>query len=109
MLLSEGIDLCVVTLGPQGSVFRVAEGGDYVPAFDVETVDATGCGDAYVAGLLCRLISAPSGWRSQLTVNRMRYIVRYASAVAALTARTLGVIPALPTAAQVDAFLGQRE
>ncbi len=107
-LLEMGPALCVVTLGPEGSVFRIAEGAAYVPAFEVETVDATGCGDAYIAGLLCQLVSAPGGWRSLLTLARMREAVRYASAVAALTAQTLGVIPALPTAAQVEAFLAQR-
>jgi len=107
-LLEMGPALCVVTLGPQGSVFRVAEGAEYVPAFEVETADATGCGDAYIAGLLCRLVTEPQGWRSALTVARMREIVRYASAVAALTATVVGVIPALPTTAQVAEFLAQR-
>jgi sugar/nucleoside kinase (ribokinase family) len=37
----------------------------------------------------------------------MREVLRYANGVGALTALTLGVIPALPTAEQVAAFLGQ--
>ncbi len=55
-LLEQGPDLCVVTLGPEGSYFQVAGGGEHVPAFKVQTVDATGCGDAFVAGLLCQLV-----------------------------------------------------
>jgi sugar/nucleoside kinase (ribokinase family) len=35
----------------------------------------------------------------------MSEILRYANAVGALTSLTQGVIPALPTAAQVDEFL----
>jgi fructokinase len=105
-LLEHGPDLCVVTLGPEGSFFQIAEGGEHIPAFKVRTVDATGCGDAFVAGLLCRL-GAADNWRDQLSRTRMREIVRYASAVAALTALTQGVIPALPTADQVDKFLAQ--
>ena len=112
-LLQQGPDLVVVTLGPSGSFFRVAEGGEHVPAFKVQTVDATGCGDAFVAALLCQLVcSLPfagggpgRGWRDQLSPARMREILRYANAVGALTALTQGVIPALPTAAQVDQFL----
>ena len=117
-LLDCGPALVVVTLGPLGSFFRCRAGGEHVPAFRVETVDATGCGDAFIAGLLCQLItptrSLPvSGrgagervdWRSQLTLDRMREILRYANAVGALTALTLGVIPALPTAEQVETFL----
>jgi fructokinase len=107
-LLALGPDLCVVTLGPEGSFFRVAGGGEFVPPFRVKTVDATGCGDAFVAGLLWQLIRR-GGWREQLTVARMREVLRYANAVGALTSLTLGVIPALPTAEQVEEFLGQAD
>ena len=105
-LLKQGPDLCVVTLGPNGSFFRVAEGGEHVPPFKVQTVDATGCGDAFVAGLLCQLVVG-ADWREQLSPARMREVLRYANAVGALTALTQGVIPALPTADQVDEFLAQ--
>lgn len=105
-LLKQGPDLCVVTLGPNGSFFRVAEGGEHVPPFKVQTVDATGCGDAFVAGLLCQLVVG-ADWREQLSPARMRGVLRYANAVGALTALTQGVIPALPTADQVDEFLAQ--
>jgi fructokinase len=103
-LLERGPHLVVVTLGPQGSYFAGADGGEPVAPFQVETVDATGCGDAFIAGLLCQLIAADD-WRTQLVPTRLREILRYANAVGALTARTMGVIPALPTAAQVAAFL----
>lgn len=105
-LLELGLDLCVVTLGPEGSFFQVAEGGEHIPAFKVETVDATGCGDAFIAGLLCQLVVG-ADWREQLSPARMRKVLRYANAVGALTALTQGVIPALPTADQVDEFLAQ--
>jgi fructokinase len=107
-LLALGPDLCVVTLGPEGSFFRVAGGGEHVPPFRVKTVDATGCGDAFIAGLIWQLIGRES-WREQLEVGRMRDVLRYANAMGALTALTQGVIPALPTAAQVEEFLGQAD
>ena len=105
-LLAQGIALCVVTLGPEGSYFRAASGAGHVPAFPVRTVDATGCGDAFIAGLLSRLLAAPD-WRS-LTADGLRQALRYANAVGALTALTQGVIPALPTAAAVERFLAQQ-
>ncbi len=108
VLLEQGPDLCVVTLGPEGSYFRVAEGGDHVPPFRVETVDATGCGDGFVAGLLCQLV-LDADWREQLSPDRMRQVLRYANAVGALTSLTQGVIPALPTSAEVDEFLAQQD
>ena len=106
-LLEKGPDLVVVTLGPDGSYFRVAEGGAFIPPFKVKTVDAVGCGDAFIAGLLCQLVVGAE-WRDQLSAARMRQNLRYANAVGALTALTQGVIPALPTAAQVEAFLSQQ-
>lgn len=105
-LLELGPRLVVVTLGPLGSYFAIAEGGEHVPPFQVETVDATGCGDAFIAGLLWQLIAA-GDWRAQLTVGRLRAILRYANAVGALTATKVGVIPALPTAAEVEEFLSR--
>ncbi|MFB0546760.1 MAG: PfkB family carbohydrate kinase [Anaerolineae bacterium] len=105
-LLEQGPDLCVVTLGPKGSFFQVAEGGEHVPGFAVYTVDATGCGDAFTAALLCQLVGS-ADWRDQLSPAQLRKILRYANAAGALTAQTLGVIPALPTAAEVDEFLTQ--
>lgn len=102
-LLAHGPVVCVVTLGSRGSFFRTAVSSGLVPGFAVKTVDATGCGDGFVAGLLCQLVRGRSG--DQLTGQRMRQILRYANAVGALTSMTLGVIPALPTAAQVNTFL----
>jgi len=107
-LLDAGPSLCVVTLGPEGSYFRAAAGGEHIPPFRVQTVDATGCGDAFVAGLLCQLVrvtGCSAGGFPELGVARLREILRYANAVGALTSLKRGVIPALPTAAEVDAFL----
>ncbi len=103
-LLAYGPRLIVVTLGPGGSYFQTAEGGDYVPAFTVDTVDATGCGDAFIAGLHWQFIQG-GDWQAQLTAARLRQVLRYANAVGALTALKLGVIPSLPTAAAVEEFL----
>jgi fructokinase len=107
-LLDMGPSLCVVTFGPDGSYFRVAAGGATVPGFPVETVDATGCGDAFIAGLLWQLVKT-GDWRDQLTPERLAAALRYANAVGALTATKQGVIPSLPTAAEVTAFVGTLE
>lgn len=111
-LLSCGPRLVVVTLGAHGSYFCSVEGAGFVPAFDVPTVDATGCGDAFVAGLLCRLLTqrcAPAGIWQPPPPASLSQSLRYANAVAALTACTLGVIPALPTADEVQMFLRRHD
>lgn len=106
-LLEHGPTIVVVTLGPQGSCFSCAAGGGFVPAFQVQTVDAIGCGDAFVAGVLVQLVRREE-WREHLTTDRLHQVLRYASAGAALTATRQGVIPALPTASEVEQFLQER-
>jgi fructokinase len=103
-LLANGPALCVVTLGADGSYFRSPSGEGRIPPFRVETVDAVGCGDAFTAGLLCRL-TAYEDWRNALAPDQMAANLRYANAVGALTALEQGVIPALPTAGAVEEFL----
>jgi fructokinase len=107
-LLEMGPKLCVVTLGQKGSYYQTAAGGEFIPPFGVRTVDATGCGDAFIAGLLTRLVK-DGGRLEDLSTNRLGAALRFANAVGALTAQTLGVIPALPRADQVNAFLKSHE
>lgn len=107
-LLKYGPDLIVVTLGPDGSYFQLETGGEYSQPYRVDTVDAIGCGDAFIAGLLSQLVKSDN-WRDNLNINRMKNVLKYANAVGAITALTLGVIPALPFAAQVDDFIKQNE
>lgn len=110
-LLAEGPALCVVTLGAEGSYFNcraiaadAVAGDGFIAAFPVTTIDSTGCGDAFTAGLLTRLVEG-SDWREQITPAHLSADLHYANAVGALTAQRQGVIPALPTAAEVMAFL----
>jgi len=103
-MTEHGPKLCVVTVGPGGSYARTVTTSVHAPAFSVQTVDATGCGDAFVAGLLHRLLASVD-WRQQLELPKLAAALRYASAVAALTATKQGVIPALPWRADVDRFL----
>ena len=104
VLLQEGPALVVVTLGEHGSYFQTVNGGEFIPPFKVKTIDAIGCGDAFVAGLLTRLI-AGTDWQKNLSHEYLVSSLRYANAVGALTSLNRGVIPALPTAQQVQHFL----
>jgi sugar/nucleoside kinase (ribokinase family) len=75
-----------------------------VPPFNVKTVDAIGCGDAFIAGLLSTLVKT-LGRLSDLDSRTLTDCFEYANAVGAVTALNRGVIPALPTAAQVVLFI----
>jgi fructokinase len=103
-LLDKGPSLVVVTLGRDGSYFQIDSGGEFIPAFRVETIDAIGCGDAFVAGLLTRLVQE-GDWRDKMNVDQLRVVLKFANAVGALTSKKRGVIPALPTLQEVEHFL----
>jgi len=51
-LAERGVGCVAATCGSDGVVLVDAETADAVPAFEVEVVDTTGCGDAFSAGLL---------------------------------------------------------
>ncbi|MFF7133820.1 MULTISPECIES: PfkB family carbohydrate kinase [unclassified Streptomyces] len=50
--LAGGVGLVAVTRGGDGALLVTAEGTETVPAFAVDVVDTTGCGDAFSAGFL---------------------------------------------------------
>jgi len=111
-LLESGPRLCVATLGPRGCAFASRDEQGAVEGFTVRTVDATGCGDAFTAALLCGLIAAGAGrengkaaWGRSLEREPLTKSLQYANAAGALTATKKGVIPALPFARDVEAFL----
>ena len=107
-LLQHGTEICVVTLGPDGSFFNTAQGHGQVSGYNVDTVDAVGCGDAFTAGLLTQLVNR-GNWRDRLSPDQLNKILRHANAVGALTATKQGVIPALPSAGEVEEFLATFE
>ena len=103
-LIKKGIKLLAITLGTIGSYFYTQNFHGYVPPFVVKTVDAIGCGDAFVSGLLSALIDQ-GDLSLDLSEAALIQNFTYANAVGAVTALNRGVIPALPTASRVKAFI----
>ena len=103
-LLKRGGKLAAITFGVKGSYYYSPKYNGFVPPFPVKTVDAIGCGDAFIAGLLSFLVNV-----SDKSINIDEKVIleafTYANAVGAITALTRGVIPALPTSDQVQEFL----
>lgn len=99
-LLGYGARAVTVTLGAKGSRTLSGDGPVFhQPAFPCEAVDTTGCGDVFHGGYLYGLLQ---GWPLEKTV-------RFAAACAALKTRALGGRSAIPTLAEVTAFLGDGE
>jgi sugar/nucleoside kinase (ribokinase family) len=51
-LLDAGAGLLAITCGADGALIVNAEGTQQVPAFTIDVVDTTGCGDAFSAGFV---------------------------------------------------------
>jgi len=51
-LVERGVGCVAATCGADGVLIVDADGAERVPAFDIEVVDTTGCGDAFSAGFL---------------------------------------------------------
>lgn len=52
VLLDRGVGCVAVTAGAQGAYVTTPDEAAWVPAFRIEVVDTTGCGDAFSAGFL---------------------------------------------------------
>ncbi|NJP08851.1 MAG: carbohydrate kinase [Leptolyngbyaceae cyanobacterium RU_5_1] len=93
----------LVTAGEKGCAYCLGGNEGKLPAFSTQVVDTTGAGDSFVAGFLHQLCQ--QGLQSLENPKVARDVVRYASAVGALTTTKAGAIAAQPTAAEVETFL----
>jgi ribokinase/sulfofructose kinase len=102
----------VLTRGADG--MTAIAGGDATEfdAFHVETVDSTGAGDAFTAGLIDQWIAGESAESSGGIGAADRDVVapgvRFAAAVAAINCTSRFTQPGLPTRDEVEAFLAER-
>jgi ribokinase len=94
--LCEGGAKCViVTLGANGALIAGPGAAKHIPPFEVQAVDTTAAGDAFIGGFACTLLRGMD----------LEGSVRYANACGALAAARFGAQPSLPTKAEVQAFL----
>lgn len=98
-LWHERLRLLVITEGRDGCRYFTPDARGHVPGFDVPTIDTTGAGDGFVAGLLVGLLEGLDGLVE--SVSELERVLRFANAVGALTTTKRGAIPALPTREQV--------
>lgn len=97
LALSEwGASVVGITDGENGSWFCTSEDGAFhQPAFPVEVVDTTGCGDVF-HGVLLAARCGGGDWKEA---------ARHASAAAAINATALGGRGKLPTRSEIGSFL----
>ncbi|MCZ4280199.1 ribokinase [Kiloniella laminariae] len=90
--------LVIITRGTKGAICHSAGENIEVPAFVVEAVDTTGAGDTFVGYILSSLASGMN------IANAMQR----ASAASALAVTKPGASVAIPTSAEVQAFIDKQ-
>lgn len=97
LLQLRGSKLTGITMGRSGSLLVSGENAVRVPCQRVLTIDTTGCGDGYMAGLMAALFSGQvqTKW-DQIDIAALKKIGRQASGVAGFVAAHQGTIPAMP-------------
>lgn len=114
ILLSQGISIAAVTLGPDGALVATKEGKAIVPGFAVRAVDTTGAGDSFFGGFLWKLMELGMGQLEaegkirgpqDMKLEEVIEAAHFGNAVASLNVEKRGAIPAMPTLAQVEARL----
>ena len=94
-LLEGGAQNVIVTLGAKGALIVNKEFMKHIPAFEVQVVDTTAAGDAFIGGFASALLSNKS----------LEEAVRYGCACGSLATTKFGAQPSLPTREEAERFI----
>jgi fructokinase len=105
-LLDRGVSLALVSMGGDGAFYATRTFRGEAPAFPIdEVVDATGAGDAFLAGTLTHLSESP-GWADD--EQSVSEAVRRGTAAGALACTQFGAMKGLPTGEELERFMTVR-
>jgi len=93
-LLRSGVPVVIITLGERGALMATDQGMIHVPAREVQAVDTTAAGDAFIGGLAVALVKG----------FPLEGAVRYGSCAGTLAVTKFGAQTSLPSAEEVQAF-----
>ena len=95
ILLKRGAKNVIVTLGSQGALFVSEHKTIQAASYQVDVVDTTAAGDAFIGGFASALLR-------DLEIDE---VVKYANACGALAATKFGAQPSLPTKNEIEKFI----
>ena len=98
-LLDAGVKIVALTMGPEGCYVRTADTELRIPAYQVETVDGTGAGDAFTAGFIY-------GYLHEWDLERT---TKFANALGGLATIAVGATGGVKDYQQVLSFLQESE
>lgn len=96
-LMRRGAKGAIVQAGDEGNLLVTSDGELFLPKLPVESVDATGAGDAFAAAMAVMLAER----------SPIEEAARFANAAAALATTRFGAQPGLPRREEVLALLGK--
>jgi fructokinase len=101
------VEVVIVTRGKAGAT--IYHKGERIDAagFVVETIDTTGAGDGFVAGLLYQIASSEK-ILCEMGPDDWKRILRFSNAVGAIATTSKGAMPSYPSLAFVEDFLQSR-
>ncbi len=94
-LLEKGVGAALLTLGARGAVYMSAAETQEVKGFDVEVLDTTGAGDAFIGAFAVKRAEGSSVTEALL----------HANAAGALSVSKVGAQKAIPNRAAVERFI----
>lgn len=95
-----GIPLVLISRGRAGCAAAVNGRTYSSPAFDLRTIDTTGSGDSFLAGVLHHVLESECRV-DRITPDGAVRMLDYANAVGSLVTTRKGAIPALPAEAEI--------
>jgi len=96
-ILKRGVEIVIVTLGSKGALIVNHALTKQVNTFNVDVVDTTAAGDAFIGGFASAMLNGTS----------LEDSVQYGCACGALATTKFGAQPSLPTRDEVEKFIHQ--
>lgn len=103
-LLERGVSLVLISLGAEGAFYATKDFRGRLPSFEVEAVDATGAGDAFLAATLVHLAETSVG-EGDFSEDSVREAVRRGTAAGAIACTAFGAMGPLPTREKLEKFM----
>jgi fructokinase len=96
--------LVFVTLGSKGCFYQSKNGSGKTEGFNVDVVDTTGAGDAFVGGALYKILESNKHING-FSKGELDAVAIFANAVGAFATVSKGGIPSMPTMEQIEKLL----
>lgn len=106
-LLDKGVKIIVISEGIRGATLVTPDVRISVPAFNINSIETTGAGDAFTASSLSSIVGKLKEGSKiyELDEDDWREILRKANAAGGLACTKPGAIPAIPTMKEIESLL----